>query len=174
MKWSTSPEQVRSPSKSNITTTPTNSSAELETRYPEEPGVHFLIGAYLLRERPDEGIKELKREIEISPSHVPARIRLAEEYIKRQDVDQGISFAQQALKLEPRNGLAQMILGEGLVAKGDPASGIRELEIARDSLPDEIRIRWDLFRAYTAAQRPQDALREKGEIERLSKQDAAH
>jgi tetratricopeptide (TPR) repeat protein len=145
---------------------------ELEARYPDQPGVHFLIGVYLLRERPDDGIKELKREIEISPSHVPARIRLAEEYIKRQDVDQGISFAQEALKLEPKNGLTHMVLGEALIAKGDSAAGIRQLEIAQDSLPDEVRIRWDLFRAYTAAQRPKDAASEKGEIERLSKQDA--
>ena len=147
---------------------------ELEARYPDQPGVHFLIGAYLLRARPDDGIKELNREIEISPSHVPARIRLAEEYIKRQDVNQGISFAQEALKLEPTNGAAHMVLGEALVAKGDSDAGIRELEIAQDSLPDEARVRWDLFRAYTAAQRPEDAAREKGEIERLSKQDAAH
>jgi tetratricopeptide (TPR) repeat protein len=147
---------------------------ELEARYPDQPGVHFLIGAYLLRARPDDGIKELRREIEISPSHVPARIRLAEEYLKRQDMNQSIALAQEALKLEPKNGLANMMLGEALVAKGDSAAGIRELEIARDSLPDEIRIRWDLFRAYTAAQRPGDAAREKSEIERLSKQNAAH
>ncbi len=147
---------------------------ELEAKYPDESGVHFLVGAYLLRERPDDGIKELKREIEISPSHVPARIRLAEEYLKRQDMNQGITFAQEALKLEPKNGLANMVLGEGLIAKGDSAAGIRELEIARNSLPDELRIRWDLYRAYITAQRPEDAAREKGEIERLSKQDAAH
>ena len=147
---------------------------ELEARYPDRPGVHFLIGAYLLGPRPDDGIKELKREIEISPSHIPARIRLAEEYFKRQDMNQGISFAQEALKFEPRNGLAHMMLGEGLVAKGDSISGIKELEIAHDSLPQQAQVRWDLFRAYTAAGRFEDAKREKGEIERLSKQDAVH
>jgi predicted Zn-dependent protease len=147
---------------------------ELETKYPDQPGVHFLIGAYLLGARPDDGIRELKREIEISPSHVPARIRLAEEYIKRQDMNQGIAFAQEALKLEPKSGLAHMVLGEGLIAKGDSAAGIRELEIARDSLPEEVRVRWDLFRAYTAAGRLDDAAREKSEIEKFSKQDAAH
>lgn len=147
---------------------------ELDARYPDQPGVHFLIGAYLLRAHPDDGIRELKREIEISPSHVPARIRLAEEFIKRQDVNQGISFAHDALKIEPKNAAAHMVLGEGLIAKGDSAPGIRELEIAQDSLPDEARVRWDLFRAYTAAQRLKEAAREKGEIERLTKQDAAH
>jgi len=71
--------------------------AELERAYPEEPGVHFLIGAYLLGPRPDEGIKELKRELEISPSHVPARIRLAEEYTKREEMDRAIPLVKEAL-----------------------------------------------------------------------------
>lgn len=148
--------------------------SELEAAYPDRPGVHFLIGAYLLGPRPDDGIKELKREIEISPSHIPARVRLAEEYIKRQDTVQSISLAQEALKLEPGNGLAHMVLGEGLIAKGDSAGGIQELEIAQDSLPEQAQVRWDLFRAYTAAGRIEDARREKSEIERLSKQDAVH
>ncbi len=146
---------------------------ELKTKYPDQPGVHFLIGAYLLGPRPDDGIKELKREIEISPSHLPARIRLAEEFIKRQETDQAITLTQEALKIEPKSGSAHMVLGEALVAKGDSAAGIRELEIAQDSLPEEVRVRWDLFRAYTAAGRLEDAARVKGEIERLSKQDVA-
>jgi tetratricopeptide (TPR) repeat protein len=150
--------------------------AGLESVYANQPEVHFLIGSYLLGAgaRPEEGIKEMKREIEISPSHVPARIRLAEEYIERQELDKGISFAQEALKLAPNDAMAHMVLGEGLVAKGDSAGGIKELETARDSSPEEIRIRWDLARAYTSAGRTQDARREKSEIERLGRQDAVH
>jgi tetratricopeptide (TPR) repeat protein len=147
---------------------------ELETAYPDQPGVHFLIGAYFLGPRPDEGIKELQREIAISPSHIPARIRLAEEYIERQQTAQAISFARQALKLDPVNSLAHMVLGEALVASGDTGGGIREMEIARDSSPEMVRVRWDLVRVYTAAGRTGDASREKGEIQRLSRQDAAH
>jgi tetratricopeptide (TPR) repeat protein len=148
---------------------------ELEAKYPDQPGVHFLIGAYLLGMRPDDGIKELKREIEISPSHVPARIRLAEEFIKRQEMNQAISLTQEALKIEPKDGSAHMALGEALVAKGDSGAGIRELEIARDLLPEEVRIRWDLVRAYRAAGRNEDAEREASEIQgRLGGQDGPH
>jgi predicted Zn-dependent protease len=147
--------------------------SQLEAAYPDQPGVHFLIGVHILGTRPEDGIKELKREIEISPSHVPARLRLADEFIKQQDVDKGISYAQEALKLAPKDSSVHMVLGEGLVAKGDSAAGIRELETARDESPDMVRIRWDLVRAYAAAGRTADASREKGEIERLSKQDAA-
>ena len=50
--------------------------------YPNEPGVHFLYGAFLLDIRPEDGIRELKKELEVSPSNVSARLRLAEEYVK--------------------------------------------------------------------------------------------
>jgi tetratricopeptide (TPR) repeat protein len=148
--------------------------SELEAAYPDQPGVHFLIGAYSLGAHPDDGIKEMRREIEISPSHVPARIRLAEEYLKRQDMDRAFSFAQEALKLAPDDPLAHLVLGETLVAKGDIAGGILQLETARDHSPEAVRIRWDLVRAYTAAGRGQEASREKSEIERLSNQNAVH
>jgi len=146
---------------------------ELEARYPDQPGVHFLIGVHLLSSRPDDGIKELKQEIEISPSHVPARVRLANQYIKQLDVDHGISYVQEALKFAPKDASAHMVLGEGLIAKGDSAAGIRELETARGEGPDMVRVHWDLVRAYGAAGRTADAAHEKSEIERLSQQDAA-
>jgi len=147
---------------------------ELETEYPNQPGVHFLIGAYLLGARPDDGIKEMKQEIEVSPSHVPARIRLAEEYLKRQDMELATSFAQEALKLAPDDPLAHLVLGETLVAKGEMTRGILQLETARDHSPETVRIHWDLIRAYTAAGRDQDVRREKSEIERLNNQNAVH
>jgi tetratricopeptide (TPR) repeat protein len=146
---------------------------QLETSYPDQPGVHFLVGVRLLDSRPDDAIKELKREIEISPSHVPARLRLADQYIKQQNVDQGIQYAREALKLAPKNPSAHMVLGEGLIAKGDSAGGIHELETARDASPDMVRVHWDLVRAYTAAGRTADSDREKSEIERISKQSSA-
>ncbi len=147
---------------------------QLETSYPDQPGVHFLIGVHLLDSRPEDAIKELKREIEISPSHVPAKLRLADQYIKQQNVDLGIQYAHEALQLAPKNASAHMVLGEGLIAKGDSAGGIHELEAARDASPDMVRVHWDLVRAYTAAGRVADAQREKSEIERLGKEDEAH
>ena len=58
--------------------------------------------------------------------------------------------------------------GSKSLAKGDGAAGILELERARDQAPDRVRTHWDLFRAYNAAGRLQDAKREKEEIEKLS------
>jgi tetratricopeptide (TPR) repeat protein len=136
--------------------------------YPDEPGTHFLYGAFLMDIRPEDGIKEMQRELQISPFSVPARLRIAEEYIKEERVADALPLAQEAVKIDPKRGVTHMMLGEVLVAKGDLAGGIAELEAARQKAPDTVRVRWDLLRAYTSSGRSEDAKREKEEIEKLS------
>jgi predicted Zn-dependent protease len=140
--------------------------------YPDQPGVHFMYGAFLMDVRPEDGTRELKRELEISPSHLGARLRLAEEYVNEQRLDEALQLAEEAVKLEPESPLAHMILGEVLVARGDLAKGINELETARNQTPGRVRIHWDLLRAYTSTGRTGDAKREKDEIERLGSGEA--
>lgn len=140
----------------------------LVQQYPGEPGIHFLYGAFLLDENPEGGIQELKKELDVSPSSVSARLRLAEEYTKQQNPNSALPLAQEAVKLDPKRAAAHMMMGEVLIAEEDPAAGIRELETARDQAPQTVRIHWDLLRAYTAAGRSEDAKREKEEIEKLS------
>jgi tetratricopeptide (TPR) repeat protein len=141
---------------------------QLLTAYPNEPGVHFLYGAYLMELHPDEAVRELERELEISPSHVIARIRLAQQLIAQRDFDRALALAQQAIKLEPKRASAHLMAGEAFLGKGQSADGIRELEIARADDPAVSQTHWDLFRAYAAAGRKEDADREKQEIEKLS------
>ena len=135
--------------------------------YPNEPGVHFLYGAFLTDLRPEDGVRELQREIEISPTSVGARLRLAEEWMKEGKLDEALVLAEQAVKLEPDNSGTRLILGEVLVAKGNLAKGIPELEKAREQMPERVRTHWALLRAYTEAGRTEDAKREKETIESL-------
>ena len=137
--------------------------------YPNEPGIHFLYGAYLMDVRPEDGIREMQRELEISPSHVGARLRMAEEYVKEQKIDEALRLSEEAVKLEPKGGAPHMMLGEALVAKGELEKGIAELELAEKLAPDTVRTHWDLLRAYASAGRSQDAKREKETIEELSR-----
>jgi predicted Zn-dependent protease len=137
--------------------------------YPNEPGVHFLYGAYLMDVRPEDGIREMKRELEISPSHVGARLRLAEEYVKEQKFDEAMKYSEEATKLEPKSAAAHMMWGETLVAKGDTAKGIAELEQAEKLAPETVRTHWDLLRAYTSVGRSSDAKREKERIEEVTR-----
>jgi len=141
----------------------------MEAAYPNEPGVHFLYGVYLMDLRPEEAVRQLKRELEVSPSHVPARLRLAEVYLQNQDFDQALELAQQAVRLEPEYPSAHLILGEVEVGKGDSAAGIKELQVARAKQPATPRVHWDLLRAYTTAGKTEEAKQEKEAIEKLSR-----
>jgi tetratricopeptide (TPR) repeat protein len=143
--------------------------SKMAESYPAEPGVHFLYGVLLMDSRPQDGVREIKRELEISPSHIPARLRLATYYLKESQTDQTMSLAQEVLKLDAKNAAGHSLLGEALASKGDTAGAIRELETARGLSPDTVSIHWSLLRAYTAAGRKEDATKEKAEIERLSK-----
>ncbi len=141
---------------------------QLVTNYPNEPGVHYLYGAYLVQLHPNESVVEFEREMEISPSHVLARVRLAEQLIAQRDFDRALALAQHAIKLDPKRASAHMLAGEAFVAKGNAGDGVKELETARDIDPTVVRAHWDLLRAYIAAGRKDDADREKQAIEKLS------
>jgi len=140
---------------------------QLVSTYPNEPGVHFLYGAYLMQLHPNDSVPQFERELEISPSHVLARIRLAEYLITQRDFDRALVLARQAIKLDPKRASAHMLAGEALLGAGNAVDGLKELEIARQDDPSVGRIHWDLLRAYAAAGRKEDAEREKQEIEKL-------
>jgi tetratricopeptide (TPR) repeat protein len=138
---------------------------QLVSAYPNEPGVHFLYGAYLMQLHPDQAVPEFERELEISPTHVLARVRLAEQRIAQRDFDAALTLTRQAIQLEPKRASPHMLAGEAYLAKGSSADGIKELETASDDDPSVSRTHWDLLRAYAAAGRKADADREKQKVE---------
>ena len=146
---------------------------QLLTAYPNEPGVHFLYGAYLARQHPDEAAPQFERELEISPSHVLARVRLAEQMIARREFERGLELARQAIALDPKRASAHAFAGEALIGQGNAAEGIMELQTAESYDPSVSRVHWDLMRAYAAAGRKEDAEREKQEMEKLLHPDAS-
>ena len=139
----------------------------LVAAYPNEPGVHFLRGAYLAEMHPEEAMGEFERELAISPSHAVARVRLAQLLAAAGQFDRALALAQQAIQLDPKRASAHMMAGEALIAKGDAGSGIKELETARDVDSSIGRVHWDLLRAYAASGRKDDANKEKNEIEKI-------
>jgi len=139
----------------------------MATEFPNEPGVHFLFGVFLLNIRPDDGIKEIQRELEIVPYNLTAKVRLGDEYLKEEKFDDALRLANEVVQLDPQNASGFMVLGEALVAKNDLDRGIAALETSRKLRPDTVRTHWDLRRAYTSAGRANDAKREKEEIEQI-------
>jgi len=135
--------------------------------YPEEPGVHFLFGASLMQLHPELAVAEFQQELRVSPSHVLARVRIAEQLIANGDFDRALSTVREAIRLDPKRASAHMLAGEALIGKGNLSEGIAELETARTADLDMIRTHWDLLHAYVAAGRKDDVDREKQQVDRL-------
>jgi predicted Zn-dependent protease len=140
---------------------------QLGREYPKEPGVHFLLGAALIDDDIDAGVAEMKKELEISPDHVAARIRLAQVSLERDDLELALAYAREAVEFEPDSSPANLTLGEVRSSRGEWPEAVRALEAARAQTPDVVRIRWALARAYAAVGRKADAERERAAMEKL-------
>jgi tetratricopeptide (TPR) repeat protein len=140
---------------------------ELVKSYPSTPNIHYLFGSFLMLSDPDAGLRELSKELEISPRHIPARLQMAFEYLRRGDGAAALPFARQAAEIEPGYFAAHNALGRALVDSGDLENGIKELELARQQAPGRPQTRIALASAYAKAGRSEDAARERAEFLRL-------
>lgn len=147
----------------------------LAGKYPETPNIHYLYGSFLMFADANSGLREMKKELEISPAHVPAMVTIAHEYIQRKDFQAALPYAQKAAELEPQSFPARTVFGRALV-EGDLDSkrGIQELEEARKLAPGSPQVRVALAAAYAKAGRKEDAARERREFLKLRQEvDAA-
>ena len=147
----------------------------LVDKYPETPNIHYLYGSFLMFADANSGLREMKKELEISPAHVPAMVTIANEYIQRKDFQAALPYAQKAAELEPESFPALTVLGR-VLAEGDldAQRGIHELEEARKLAPGSPQVRIALATAYAKAGRKEDAARERQEFLKLRREvDAA-
>jgi predicted Zn-dependent protease len=142
--------------------------AELVSRFPDTPNVHYLRGWFLLLNKHEGGIAELKREIEVSPQHAPARIAIAFEYLRLGDVASALPYAQEGVALAPNSFVAHNAYGRTLLQQGNVAKGIAELEIATKLAPQRPENRYALASAYAKAGRKEDAARERAAFVKLN------
>jgi tetratricopeptide (TPR) repeat protein len=140
---------------------------ELITRYPKTPHAHYARGVFRLTENADRALDDFRREIEISPSHVPARLQIAFELIKRGDPAKARIAADEAAKLAPEHFATRLALGQVLLELNEIASAIPELEKAASLAPGSPQTHFMLARAYGRAGRSADAERERSEFTRL-------
>lgn len=142
---------------------------ELVAQFPNVPNVHYSYGVFLMLRDTDAALEEFRKELQVSPFHVPARLQLAFEYLKRSDYAAGLPHAEEAVKLAPRSFAARNALGRILLEMGQIERAITELEEGVRLAPDSPETRYALARAYARAQRKEDASRERAEFVRLDK-----
>ena len=142
---------------------------ELIARYPQTPNVHYSYGVFLLIQNPDHALEEFRRELEISPAHVPARLQIAFEYIRRGESPTALPFAEQAVKISPDAFAARNALGRIFLEMGQTERAIKELQEGVRLAPGSPETRYALARAYGKAGRKAEAARERDEFARLKK-----
>lgn len=142
---------------------------EIAAEFPGAPNVHYTFSTLLLPADPDRAVEELKRELEISPGHVPALVSLSFEYLKRGEPEAAKPYAERAVKAMPNSFAARACLGRVLAAIGGESlnAGITELEEAVRLAPDSPQVHFFLAAAYAKAGRAQHAARERAEVARL-------
>ena len=68
----------------------------LVDKYPETPNIHYLYGSFLMFADANNGLREMKKELEFSPAHVPAMVTIANEYIQRKDFQSCLLYTSDA------------------------------------------------------------------------------
>ena len=139
----------------------------LVASYPKTPNIHYLFGSFLMLSDPDAGLRELKRELEISPRSVPALLQIAFEYLKRGDAAAALPYARQAAEIDPESFVVHNALGRVLVDSGDVENGIKELELSKKQAPGSPQTRIALASAYAKVGRNEEAAHERAEFLKL-------
>ncbi|MDA2929895.1 tetratricopeptide repeat protein [Acidobacteria bacterium AH-259-O06] len=142
---------------------------ELVERYPDTANIHYAYGVFLLQANPDQALEEFRRELEISPLHVPAHLQIAFEYIRRDDPQAGLAYAEKAVELDPKSFAARNALGRILLAMDEIEQAIGQLETGLQLAPDSPEMHFALARAYSRAGRKEEAKRARQEFLRLNK-----
>jgi tetratricopeptide (TPR) repeat protein len=140
---------------------------ELITRYPAIAHAHYSRGVFLLTEDADRALDDFRRELEISPSHVPARLQIAFEYIKRGEPAKARRPAEEAAQLAPEHFATRLAVGQVLLDLNEIDKALVELEKASALAPRSPQTHFMLARAYARAGRAADAERERAEFTRL-------
>lgn len=140
---------------------------QLVAEFPNEPGVHYMYGVYLLKEDPPSAPEQFRQELTISPKSAAARIQLALEFLRVSDYKQGLKYAQEAIALVPDNFVAHVACGRLWLGLGDTDRALHELRTAVKLSPGSPEAHFALSRALSEAGQTREAAVERKEFERL-------
>ncbi len=136
-------------------------SHRLLAEYGQQPEVHFFQGTLLkFQLDPGHAAQEFRKELEISPRHVPSMLELAQFDIDRNNLIEAMSLARHAVEIEPTNPDTHHVLGRALLAAGQPKESVQQLESAERLSPDSPAIHFHLAAAYRELGLTQNAQRE--------------
>ncbi len=138
--------------------------------FPEARNVHYVFGQFLGVRNHERALELFRKELEISPEHLPARLQLAWQYLNRGDPETALRWAREAAALQSQSASVRYVMGRVLLDLKQLEAAINELEAALKSMPHSTQIRGALARAYFQAGRADDARHQQAEIDRLRRE----
>ncbi len=133
--------------------------AALVERHPRERYLHYGYGLALAQAGSAESLAQFRREVDLFPDDVLARVELGFGLLARGREQEALAPAEAAAKLAPGLFATHLVLGRALVGTGKVRLGIRELESAAGLAPQIPEVHIALARAYAKAGRTADAER---------------
>jgi tetratricopeptide (TPR) repeat protein len=147
---------------------------DLVAEFPRVPSVHYAFGNFLLNAgQYQQGLEQMRQELEINPRDVLARLQLAMAYIEVNEPEKALPHAEEATHLDPKLFASHYALGWACYKLGRNDQAIVELERAVHLAPDSPQAHFALSQAYMRAGRKADVKRERGIFARLQQSEAA-
>lgn len=146
---------------------------DLIARYPAKPYVHSFYASFLSATDLDAAIGEMRREVEISPASGNANALLAWLLMLDENFKDAAPYAERAEQQSAGSPTSEYVYGRMLIEKGELAQGIEHLELAEKLQPQDVMNHIALAYAYSKAQRPLDARREREISVQLAQDDNA-
>jgi tetratricopeptide (TPR) repeat protein len=145
---------------------------QLLAAYPNEPGVHYAFGLYLMDSDQHKALAEFQRELSANPAHWPALLVSAFLETRQGTPEVAMQLAERARKLAPASyfWLCDAEMGRAFLAKDQPEKAVPLFEEAVKLQPDIAQTHFYLEQAYRRTGRISDAQRERAEFVRLKTQ----
>lgn len=142
---------------------------QLLAQYPNEPGVHYAYGLYLMETDLEAALAEFQKEVHNNPKHWPALLVVASLEMRQDAPDAAIESLHAAMKIVPAryHWLCHTDLGRANLGANNLDVAIRELENAVQQMPSSPNAHFYLADAYRRAGRKSDAERERAAFEKM-------
>lgn len=142
--------------------------SHLTTQYPNEPGVHYAYGLFLMETDARKALAEFQKETQTNPKHWPAMLVAATLEIRQGAPDKAIDSLRAAMRTAPAkyHWLCHLDLGRADLDANNSAAAVTELESAVRQMPSSASAHFFLAEAYRVAGRKADAEKQKTEFEK--------
>ncbi len=134
---------------------------------PRQRYLHYGCGLALAQQGSVDALDQFRKEAELFPDDVLARVELGFGLLARGRETEAIAPAAEAVRLAPGLFVTHLALGRALAATGRLERGIRELETAAAMQPQIPEVQLALARAYAQAGRKLDADRANAAFQSL-------